>query len=357
VEYSSYNRITENLLRSIGTGTDVLGVGSSEPTLQRVRRGDEPLQTPRAPVPFCYLPLYIIATDAKGLPVGRKPLGAESSEPASPVATTAPEAADHSERSEASPSLESSGPNPHTPEHFRAPCGGWLRELCGHDNVRWVALKCHRWECEYCAPGKFMELQERLQGAYRVSEEKGWTLKFVTLTWADDVTPKQVGLDLQHFLQTIRRKYGYSQYAKVPEYTQRGRIHLHLAMVMDFIPQKVLSKMWKAHSGAPNVWITAVRDIKRLENELGKYLAKGPAGKVTYSRNFPKAEPLVVVKPGPCGACGGKEHTFMFISVSEAETNFRFEVLGRENPGLAVKPTGGIAPDCGCWPDPPKQRG
>jgi len=320
-----------------------------------------------SPYLACCLPLYIIATDARGFPVGRKPLGAESSEPASSVATTAPEAAEHSDQREASPSLESSGPNPHTPEHFRVPCGGWLRELCGHGNVRWVALKCHRWECEYCAPGKFMELQERLQGALTLSKETGWTwcggrtgfflkgswtLKFVTLTWAEDVTLEQVGLDLQHFVQTIRRKYGYCQYAKVPEYTKRGRIHLHLAMVMDFIPQKVLSKMWKAHSGAPNVWITAVRDVKRLENELGKYLAKGPAGKVTYSRNFPQAEPLVVVQPGPCDACGGKEHTFMFISVSEAETNFRFEVLGRDNPGLAVRPTGCIAPDCGCWPGP-----
>jgi len=353
VEYSSYNRITENVLRSIGTGTDVSGVGCGDPARQRVRRGDEPLQTPLAPVPSCYLPLYIIATDAKGLPVLRKSLGAESSEPASPVATTSPKAAEHPDRREASPSLEFSGPNPHTPEYFRVPCGGWLRELCGHGNARWVALKCHRWECEYCAPGKFMELRERLQGAYQVSVEKGWTLKFVTLTWADDVTPEQVGLDLQHFIQTVRRKYGYCQYAKVPEYTKRGRIHLHLAMVMDFIPQKVLSKMWKAHSGAPNVWITAVRDVKRLENELGKYLAKGPAGKVSYSRKFPVAEPLVVVKPGPCDACGGKEHTFMFISVSEAETNFRFEGLGRDNPGLAVRPTGRPATDCGCWPSFP----
>jgi len=116
VENSSYNRITENELPSMGKGTDVSGVGSSDPTRQRVRCGDEPLQTPLAPVPACYLPCYIvatdargylpcyiIATDARGLPVGRKPLGAESSEPASPVATTAPGAAAHSDRREASP--------------------------------------------------------------------------------------------------------------------------------------------------------------------------------------------------------------------------------------------------------------
>jgi len=368
VEYSSYNRITENVLQSIGKGTGVLGVGSSEPARQRVRRGDEPLQTPRAPVPFCHLPLYIIATDAKGLPVLRKSLGAESSEPASPVAT-APKAADHSDRREASPSLESSKPNAHThPEDcwFRVPCAGWLREMCSHNGVRWMPLACHRWECEYCAPGKFMELQERLRGAMTLSKEKGWmwrggrtgfflkgswTLKFVTLTWADDVTGEQVRLHLQHLVQAIRRKYGYCEYAKVPEWTKNHRIHLHLAMIMPYIPQQELSRMWRKVAGAPIVWITAVRDVQRLQNELGKYLAKGPAGKVSYSRNFPKAEPLVVVKPGPCDACDGKEHTFMFLPVGEAEKSFPLEVRGRDDPGLAIKPTGGLAPDCGCWPE------
>jgi len=82
----SNNRITENVLQSIGKGTDVLGVGSSDPTRQRVRRGDEPLQTPRTPVPSLW-----------------SAMGAESSDPASPVATAAPKAADHSDRREASP--------------------------------------------------------------------------------------------------------------------------------------------------------------------------------------------------------------------------------------------------------------
>jgi len=356
----SDNRITENVLQSIVKGTGVLGVGSSEPTRQRVRPGDEPLQTPRTPVPSC----YIIATDARGLPVLRKSLGVESSDPASPVATTAPKAADHSDRREASPSLESSTPNAHT---HTVPCGGWSRELCWHGGVRFRPLKCHKWGCEYCGPGKVMELMERLQGALTAARNHGWTLKFVTLTYAEDVTRKQVRLHLQHLVQAIRRKYGYCEYVKVAEYTRNGRIHLHLAMIMPYIPQKVLSQMWRRYAGAPNVWIRAVQGVGPLGTELSKqqvgvtrlagYLSKGPAGKVTYSRNFPKAEPLVVVKSGPCDACGGREHTFMHLPVGVAEKSFPHEVLGRDNPGLAVKPTGGPAPDCGCWPDPPKQRG
>jgi len=201
---------------------------------------------------------------------------------------------------------------------------------------------------------------ERLQGASTAAWNHGWTLKFVTLTYAEDVTKKQVRLHLQHLVQAIRRKYGYCEYVKVPEFTKNGRIHLHLAMIMPYIPQQVLSAMWRRYAGAPNVWVRAVRGVGPLGAELSKqqigvtrlagYLSKGPAGKVTYSRNFPKAEPLVVVKSGPCDACDGREHTFIHLPVGVAEKSFPLEVLGRENPGLAVKPTGGIAPDCGCWP-------
>jgi len=120
-----------------------------------------------------------------------------------------------------------------------------------------------------------------------------------------------------------------------------------LAMVMDFIPQKVLSGMWRKASGAGVVDIRAVRDISLLRNELCKYLTKGPAGKVTYSAGFPDAQPLATVKPGVCNSCD-QEHTFIFVTHAEAEKHFPLEVLGRDTPGLAVRPTGGVTA-CGCW--------
>jgi len=111
VEYSSYNRITEKPAPSIGKGTDVNGVGSSEPTRQRVRRGDEPLQTPLTSVPAFHDPLYVspkrFIPGTKAHRLLPPPLGAESSEPASPVASGAPAGSGaHSDRREASPSPE-----------------------------------------------------------------------------------------------------------------------------------------------------------------------------------------------------------------------------------------------------------
>jgi len=236
-----------------------------------------------------------------------------------------------------------SSKNDTSPDYAIAPCGGWLREVCGHGNVRWIPLPCHKWDCENCAPGKRREFLERLKGAWKLSEEKGWTLKFVTLSWAHNVTKKQARLDLQHLVQQIRREYGFCEYAKVPEFTRRGRLHLHLAMVMPYVRQRWLSAKWLKITGdSPVVDIRAVHDIERLRNELAKYLTKGPVGKVTYSRNFPKAE-LVQVKAGVCDVCE-EEHRFEFLTERWAVQEYPMEETGRCMPGEPI-----FKVMCGCW--------
>jgi len=191
-----------------------------------------------------------------------------------------------------------------------------------------------------------MEFLERLRGAMTLSRSKGWPLKFVTLTWAADVDKRRVRLDLAHLVQWIRRKYGYCEYARVPELTKAGRIHLHLAMVVDYIPQWKLSKAWKKYAKAPIVDIRAVTDVSRLKNELVKYLTKAPAGKVTYSRQFPAAE-RITVEPGPCEACDGQEHRFEFLSEWRAVEGYSLEEHGR---WLAGEPV--FQQPCRCWPVP-----
>jgi len=191
-----------------------------------------------------------------------------------------------------------------------------------------------------------MEFLERLQGAMTLSRSKGWPLKFVTLTWSTDVNKKRVRQDLAHLVQGIRRRYGFCEYARVPELTKQGRIHLHLAMVMDYIPQSVLSSMWRSYAKAPVVDIRAVKDVNRLKNELAKYLTKAPAGKVTYSRHFSKPE-RITVKPGPCEACDGEEHWFQFLPEWRAVEEYPLEEHGR---WLAGEPV--FQQPCQCWPVP-----
>ena len=226
------------------------------------------------------------------------------------------------------------------------PCGGWLRESCLHDSGRWIPLRCHKWKCSQCALGKKAEFYQRLEAAWHDSIWRGWTLKFVTLTWATGVDKRRVRLDLQHLVQWIRRTFGYCEYVRIPEFTKRGRLHLHLAMVVDYIPQRTLSLAWKRYAKAPVVDIRAVDDLGRMHGELVKYLTKGPAGKVTYSRHFPKLPEQVQVKSGPCEACGGAEHTFRFCNEDMAVKFYPGEEHARMLSGDPVFKGPGL---CGCW--------
>jgi len=108
--------------------------------------------------------------------------------------------------------------------------------------------------------------------------------------------------------------------------------------------------MWKSYAKAPNVWITAVQNPNRLKNELAKYLSKAPAGKVTYSRNFPKPEPIQA-KSGPCEVCDGQEHRFEFMPEWLAVQEHPMEETGR---WLAGEPVYGEF--CGCWVVPDDQK-
>lgn len=229
------------------------------------------------------------------------------------------------------------------------PCGGWVRESCRHKSFRWVPLRCHKWSCSQCSPGKKAEFYQRLESAYFESIARGWTLKFVTLTWSVDVDKRRVRLALQRLVHWIRREFGYCEYVKIPEFTKRGRVHLHLAMITPFIHQKLLSKAWQRYSKAPVVDIRAVKDLGRLHVELSKYLTKGPAGRVTYSRRFPKSERPVQVKAGPCDACDGMEHRFEFCNEDMVGRYYSGEEHGRMMPG---EPIFASAKGCGCWAGP-----
>jgi len=93
--------------------------------------------------------------------------------------------------------------------------------------------------------------------ALALAEERGETLKFITLTAKDGYLggePSREGaerrrLDFQHLAQWIRRA-GYTfEYLKVAELTKRGRVHTHALVIMPYINQKALSSYWMKITG------------------------------------------------------------------------------------------------------------
>lgn len=174
-----------------------------------------------------------------------------------------------------------------------APCAGWLLKTCPHGNYQWLPLKCHSWRCPICGPEKRAETIARLLHAYRQTKETNTPMKLVTLTYNRPVGRGFMIRSLQHLTQALRRRFGTFEYARFPEKTQKGRYHLHLVVLAPYIPQRVLSNLWRtASKGAYIVDIRAVRDAGHAANYITKYVTKGPAAKVTYSRRFPNFDDI-----------------------------------------------------------------
>ena len=136
--------------------------------------------------------------------------------------------------------------------------GNWFQQTCGHDNWKWTWAPCDKWSCEPCHRRRIRnEITPEIILALALAEERGETLKFITLTAKDGYLggePSREGaerrrLDFQHLAQWIRRAGDTFEYLKVAELTKRGRVHTHALVIMPYIQQKALSAYWMKITG------------------------------------------------------------------------------------------------------------
>jgi len=137
--------------------------------------------------------------------------------------------------------------------------GSVFQELCGHGNWRWIWKPCDKWTCDICREHKlFGELVPELLKALAEARRQRVTLKLLTTTWQGRTlgaqpTPEGAErrrLDLQHLIQWFKRqgylpKKGEVFYLRVSETHRSGKVHLHLYMVLPFVPHAVLKEAWR----------------------------------------------------------------------------------------------------------------
>ena len=175
---------------------------------------------------------------------------------------------------------------------YDEPCAGWLSDTCEHGNVQYIPVYCNKWRCPRCGPIKRTAARARIAHAARVADKDGLRLRFVTLTYAQDIPIQRLYHDLQHLAQGLRRKIGRFEYARFVERTRRGRFHMHLVVMSPFLPVRQLSQMWRtASNGSYIVHVRAITSPKVASAYVTKYLTKDPTAKVTFSRNFPNGLP------------------------------------------------------------------
>jgi hypothetical protein len=105
-----------------------------------------------------------------------------------------------------------------------------------------VDLNCKSWRC----PVHRDSWQYRWKYIVGHNELFLRSNKLINLTTAEKCTPEQLTLARQLFCREIRLYYETFEYFAVLEFNQeKTQPHLHLLARADFIPQWLLSKIWK----------------------------------------------------------------------------------------------------------------
>jgi len=117
-------------------------------------------------------------------------------------------------------------------------------------NIRWV---CRKWCCDPCREYRITsEIVPEVSATLDWASSLGWTAKLLTLTAPaggilSEASPagcKARSRRLQHFKQEFTRKGEMFEYLSVAESHKSGRVHLHLLVVMPYVPQRVIEKRW-----------------------------------------------------------------------------------------------------------------
>ena len=115
--------------------------------------------------------------------------------------------------------------------------------------------------------------------------ERGGQLRFLTLTSSPE-SPKDIQKSWRALYMRLFRRGLITGYIKVPEYTKRGKAHLHVLYRGKYIDHYIIRSMWQEIHRASIVDIRLVKpkySNKQMANELAKYMAKKNAGRYSWS--------------------------------------------------------------------------
>lgn len=153
------------------------------------------------------------------------------------------------------------------------------------------ACACHCWSCEKCGPIRQWRCEQEIIA--------GEPTTFITLgcRTGNYDTPEEarahMGQAMPKLAKRIRRRWPAHEfeYAVYVEAFKKGYPHFHIACRAPYIPQKWLSKQWKALIDAPVVHLRTAGTARQIAKYLCKYLVKQPhqfgkAKRYWYSQNY-----------------------------------------------------------------------
>jgi len=156
-----------------------------------------------------------------------------------------------------------------------------------------VPMKCKNWRCPYCGP------RLRNSWAWKIAQANPERLITLTADPALHESPRAayetMRAALPKLIRTLRKIGRSIEYAAVWELTEKGWPHLHIVQKGDFLPQKLVSKLWLQLRCGKVVDIRQVTSKRGVASYVAKYLMKTaqaldimPKGRrlITHSAKF-----------------------------------------------------------------------
>lgn len=156
-------------------------------------------------------------------------------------------------------------------------CGRGFVTLVDRETAQviFIPMRCHRWECSYCAPYRLRDLQSRARRGHPERHIVLTSRPKPERTFAQNA--KWIRQRFAILVTKIRRTFGPFEYMAALEQHKNGAPHLHILCRGRYIPHRWLATAWSKLTGNFIVHIKAVDRTRAAVNELTKYLAKTAA--------------------------------------------------------------------------------
>jgi hypothetical protein len=153
-------------------------------------------------------------------------------------------------------------------------CTGLVAEKYEVGAVVLRPVRCHSWACAYCGYTRASWLKRQVSEAaveHELSRFMTLTLGTRQVSRAD--SEERLKLAWSRLRKVLHGVYPGLEYVWVMEYTKWGQAHLHL-LVNTYIPQRVLSRLWKEASGGSYIVDIRQPGVTAVARYIAKYVGK-----------------------------------------------------------------------------------
>lgn len=163
-------------------------------------------------------------------------------------------------------------------------CGEW--SATKYEDGVWVAvpLRCRRWNCPTCAR---RQKRRFLKSLSETSVDALLTLTCDPKRFRDPTQAfRLMSHQIPNLMKRLRRHFPLAaiDYLVVWEETRRGWPHAHVLMRGPYLPQRLISRLWRELAFSPIVDIRRVHQRREVAAYVGKYLSKQPRVPPGYRR-------------------------------------------------------------------------